>query len=162
MLHGLQHLCQYLSHRQQIFGSRLIFAESMLQKYPFHGRFHTSNLRYGTWQVALALHVLIFCCGYWQLPLEEGSQAYHSLVTPLGIFKPTRTLQSGSNCVANFQSRIEPCFAEMRKVMKALLDDFILYTKTEYQLLDSLKAFFRICRERRLKISSRKSVLWEN
>lgn len=44
--------------------------------------------------------------------------------------------------------------------MKAWLDDFGLHSQSEQGLLDSLEKFFRICRERRLKISAKKSVLF--
>lgn len=62
--------------------------------------------------------------------------------------------------MANFQSRVEPCFAELRNFLKAWPDEFILHAKTEKELLDSLEIFFEVCTQRRLKISAKKSVLF--
>jgi hypothetical protein len=102
-----------------------------------------------------------FASGYWQLPLSETSQSLHSFVTPQGIFQPTRMLQGARNSGANFQSRVELCFLSIRQSLKAWLDDFLLHHHSESGLLDTL-ASFQICRDRRLKISARKSVLFTN
>ena len=80
--------------------------------------------------------------GYWQLPLEESSQAAHSIITPNGIYSPTRTQQGAVNSVANFQSKVEPLFHEMRDSLKAWLDDFIVHCVDESTLLKRLRQFF--------------------
>lgn len=43
-----------------------------------------------------------FVSGYWQLPLDESSQEAHSIITPKGIYSPTRTQQGATISVANF------------------------------------------------------------
>ena len=80
--------------------------------------------------------------GYWQLPLEESSQAAHSIITPDGIYSPTRTQRGAVNSVENFQSKVEPLFHEMRDSLKAWLDDFIVHCVGESTLLKRLRHFF--------------------
>ncbi len=76
------------------------------------------------------------------MPLHADSQKYHSFLTPHGIFQPTRTLQGAMNSVQNFQSRVEPCFSRMSTSLKAWLDDFAVYSKTEDALIDNLRDLF--------------------
>jgi len=66
------------------------------------------------------------------------------------------------NAGANFQSRVESCFVSLRERLKAWLDDFLWHAKDEAELLSTLREFFDICRERRLKISARKSTLFSH
>ena len=101
-----------------------------------------------------------FISSYWQLPLHILSQLFHSVITPIGIFSPTRTLQGGRNSAANFQSRVEPCFSEIRQNLKAWLDDFILHARTFEELLYILDRFLTICSEHRLLVSAKKSSLF--
>ena len=101
-----------------------------------------------------------FCAGYWQMPLHEDDQHIHSFITPSGVYQPTRTLQGASNSGPNFQSRVEPCFVSIREALKAWLDDMALHQKDEKRLLLTLGKFFEICRERNLKISAKKTVLF--
>lgn len=97
-----------------------------------------------------------FCSGYWELPLHEDSQDALSFMTPSGLWKPLQTTQRAKKSAPNFQSKVEPCFAELRRSLMAWLDDFLLHSKTEKSLLALLEQFFAICRKRRLKLSARK------
>jgi hypothetical protein len=45
--------------------------------------------------------------------------------------------------------------------IKAWLDDFLLHTKTEDDLLATLNIFFKQCREHRLKLHTSKCVLFK-
>lgn len=103
-----------------------------------------------------------FCSGYWQLPLIEESQQLYSFMTPHGVVQPTRTTQGGCNSAANFQQHVEPRFAELRDNLKAWLDDFLLYSKTELDHLSILRRFFDICRKRNLFISLKKTAFFSN
>lgn len=47
---------------------------------------------------------IAFRHGYWQLPLEEGSQELMSIQTPLDIYFPTRTLQGGTDSGNRFRA----------------------------------------------------------
>lgn len=84
-----------------------------------------------------------FVSGYWQLPLDKESRAAHSIITPNGVYSPTRTQQGATNSVANFQSKVEPLFREMQHNLKAWLDDFIVHCAGETDLLKLLRQFFR-------------------
>ncbi len=66
---------------------------------------------------------------------------------------PTRTLQGARNSTANFQSNIEPCFAQMRHAFKDWLDDFAIHAETEAELLNRLEEFLDTCRMYNLKVS---------
>lgn len=101
-----------------------------------------------------------FCSSYWQLPLAEICQAFFAIMTPRGVVQPTRTTQGGCNSAANFQQVVEPCFAALRDNLKAWLDDFILYSRSEEGHLQLLRSFLEICRERNLKISLPKTVFF--
>jgi len=98
-----------------------------------------------------------FCNAYWQLPLAEGWKHLHSFLTTNGVVQPTRTMPGSTNAGMNFQSKVEPCFSDIRDSLKAWLDDFLLAQNSEDGLLDVLNKFFTICRKKRLKISIRKS-----
>lgn len=101
--------------------------------------------------------VIDFCNAYWQMPLDEDSQHLHSFLTANEVVKPTRTLPGSTNAGMNFQSKVEPCFVEIRSRLKAWLDDFLLHAKDEGELLATIKTFFEVCRTRGLKVSIRKS-----
>lgn len=93
------------------------------------------------------------------MPLQADSQHYLSFITPSGVYQATRTLQ-GVNSAQIFQSRVEPCFQCIGKSVTAWLDDFAVHNKTEDGLIKLLRKFFSICRERNLKISVTKTVLF--
>ena len=103
-----------------------------------------------------------FCSGYWQLPMEENSQPLHAVMTSRGVVQPTRTTQGAINSAANFQQKVEPCFSDLRDNFKAWIDDFLLYTKDEKQMMALLRRFFEICCERNLVISLPKSKNFSN
>ncbi len=88
------------------------------------------------------------CSGYWQLPMDPDSQLLHAFMAQNSFVQPTRTLQDDKNAVAKFQSKVEPCFREMRDLMKARLDEVCLNQKDEAGLLEVLEIFMEICREK--------------
>ena len=95
--------------------------------------------------------------GYWQLPLDKRSQLLLSFMNTNKVVCPTRCTQGGKNAGANFQSKVEPLFAEIRDSLKAWLDDFMLHCTTENGLLEVKEKFFCICRASNLKILITKS-----
>ena len=44
--------------------------------------------------------------GFWMIPLHEDSQEQHSVITPFGVFTPTRVLQGSVDGPAVFQARL--------------------------------------------------------
>ena len=101
-----------------------------------------------------------FVSSYWQAPLHYSCRHLHAVVTPTGVFAPTRTLQGGRNSAANFQAKVEPCFAEIRDSLKAWLDNFLLHARSWDDLFRILGRFFTICAEKRLLVSAKKSTLF--
>ena len=104
-----------------------------------------------------ALTGIDFCSSYWQAPLHPDSQTLIALSTPNGIVMPTRTTQGGCNSAANFQEKFDQCFTEIKEILKAWIEDFMLFTTNDSHLLRLHRRFFEICRDRRLIISLPKS-----
>lgn len=67
-----------------------------------------------------------FCSGYCQLPMEQKIQPLYAFTTPREIVQPAQTLQRAINSAANFQQKVEPCFAELRGNFEACIDDFTI------------------------------------
>lgn len=61
----------------------------------------------------------------------------------------------------DFQSKVEPLFADIRDRLKDWLDDFPAHRKTEAELLDALEMFLEICVSSRLKITARQTHLFQ-
>lgn len=72
----------------------------------------------------------------------------------------TRTMQEGQTRAQNFQAKVAPCFAKLSQCLKAWIDDFTLYTRTEQELLSALGRIFEICHDRNLNIFDRKTELF--
>lgn len=102
-----------------------------------------------------------FVSGYWQLPVHPDSRDACGIVTPNGVYSSTRVLQGLTNATSHFQGTIEPLFSAIRKNLKAWLDDFNLYAKTEGQMLALLRTFFEICRDHNLFLSAKKCKLFK-
>ena len=105
---------------------------------------------------AVFFAVIDFVSGYWQLPLHGDSVDTCGVVCPNGVNSSTRVLQGLTNAAPHFQSIIEPLFSELRSNMKAWLDDFNLFAKTEDELLNLLNQFFKICKKHNLFLSAKK------
>ena len=99
---------------------------------------------------------LDFFQGYWQLPMPQDSYGACGIVAPHGTYSSKRTLPGLTNATAHFQSTVEPLFSELRRNMKAWLDDFNLFSADEKKLLCLLARFFEICEEKRLYLSAKK------
>ena len=98
-----------------------------------------------------------FCSSYWQASLHQESQRLFAFMTPDGVVMPTRTPQGACNSAANFQEKIEQCFADLRDNFRAWLDDYFIFAMNEEELLRILRRFFEICRDRNLIVSLPKS-----
>lgn len=99
---------------------------------------------------------LDFCSGYWQLPLHPDSYDACRVVCPIGTYSSTRVLQGLKVATPYFQSTVEPLFSSLRDNMKAWLDDFNIFCKSEQELLSYLAEFFRICKTHNLYLSAKK------
>ncbi len=68
--------------------------------------------------------------------------------------------EGAKNAAANFPSKVEPLFTELRNELKAWLDDFMLHNTSEAGLVAGLRVMFKICREKNLKFGIAKSHLY--
>ena len=101
-----------------------------------------------------------FCSGCWQLSLGEEGQEALSFMTPNGVQKPLRSTHGDRNCGPNFQSPVELCIVEIREHLKVWIDDFLVHHQNENCFPGSPPNVFKVCRNCRLKISAKKTVLF--
>ena len=104
--------------------------------------------------------VLDFFSAYWQLQLHPDSYTACGIVGPRGVVVSKRVLPGLANATSYFQSTVEPLFQELRKNMKAWLDDFNLHAGSEDELHDLLEKFFQICGKYGLFLSAKKCVFF--
>jgi Reverse transcriptase (RNA-dependent DNA polymerase) len=100
------------------------------------------------------------CQGYWQIPLHKDSQDCQSFITPDGVYTPTRVLHGTRNATQNLQSMLVVMMDDIKSNIKVWLDDCLLHTKTEDDLLATLNFFFKQCQEHGLKLHASKCVLF--
>jgi hypothetical protein len=81
---------------------------------------------------------LDFFQGYWQIPLHKYSQDCQSFITPDGVYTPTRVQHGTRNATQNLQSVLVIMMDDIKSNIKVWLDDCLLHTKTEYDLLANL------------------------
>jgi Reverse transcriptase (RNA-dependent DNA polymerase)/RNase H-like domain found in reverse transcriptase len=108
---------------------------------------------------SIVFATLDFCQGYWQIPLHKESQDCQSFITPDGVYTPTRVLQGTRNATQHLQSVLVVRWTTSRNI-KVWLDDCLLHTKTEDDLLATLNFFFKQCQEHELKLHASKCVLF--
>lgn len=97
--------------------------------------------------------------GYWQIPLDPASEELMSIQTPLGVYTPTRLLQVGSDSGNHFQSVLQDRFSEVKKLLQ-WIDDFLIHSSSEADLLDSIETFLKICGEINPKVHAEKTCLF--
>jgi hypothetical protein len=56
--------------------------------------------------------------GYWQLPLHEDSQECQSIITPDGVYTPTRVQHGTNNATVHMQSSMEDLMHDIRHSVK--------------------------------------------
>jgi hypothetical protein len=103
---------------------------------------------------------LDFCQEYWQKPLHKDSQDCQSFITPDGVYTPTRILHGTRNATQHLQSVLVVMMNDIKSNIKVWLDDCLLHTTTEDDVLATLKFFFKQCREHGLKLHASKCVLF--
>jgi hypothetical protein len=86
---------------------------------------------------------LDFCQGYWQIHLHKDSQDCQSFITPDGVYTPTRVLHGTRYATQNLQSVLVVMMDDIKSNIKVWLDDCLLHTKTEDDLLATLNFFFQ-------------------
>jgi hypothetical protein len=102
---------------------------------------------------------LDFCQGYWQILLHKDNQDYQSFITPDGVYTPTRVLHKARKATQYLQSVLVVMMDDIKSNIKVWLNDCLLHTKTEDDLLATLN-FFKQCQEHGLKLHASKCVLF--
>ena len=90
--------------------------------------------------------------GYWQLKLDEVSQECQPIITPDGIYSPTRVLHGTRNALSHMQSELQGILGPLAEQILAWLDDLLLHAIDEDSLLHYLRIFFQICRDSNIKL----------
>ena len=105
--------------------------------------------------------------GFWQLPLAQEAQLCHSIVTPWGIYVPTRVLQGNTNSAGFFQSAMQELFSDLLdNGLQVYIDDLLVYGASVTRLWELYDRIFAICARKGLKLSPEKcelvqtKVLW--
>jgi len=90
---------------------------------------------------------------YWQEATAINSRELLSIVTPSGIYTPTRVLMGASDAVAYTQETMERVMAPLlNRGVKVWLDDVLGYAKSEEELLDRVETVLKRCRKFGLKL----------
>jgi Reverse transcriptase (RNA-dependent DNA polymerase) len=101
-----------------------------------------------------------FCQGYWQIPLHKDSQDCQSFITPNGVYTPTRVLRGSRNAKRHLQSLLVVMMDYITSNIKLWLDDCLLHTKTDNDLLATLNFLFKQCQKYGLRLHASKCVLF--
>ncbi|POM74717.1 LOW QUALITY PROTEIN: Hypothetical protein PHPALM_8284, partial [Phytophthora palmivora] len=103
-----------------------------------------------------------FIKGFWQLPLAEFCQEWLSYMSNEKIFTPRRVPQGCADAAIHFQKTTEKCFAKLLyKYLLVWIDDILLYAEDIDTYLDKLAEFFVLLNEFGLKLSVKKSSLYQ-
>jgi Reverse transcriptase (RNA-dependent DNA polymerase) len=105
---------------------------------------------------------LDFCQGYWQIPLHKDSHDCQSFITPDGVYTPTCVLHGTRNATRNLQSVLVVMMDDIKSNIKVWLNDCLLHTKTEDDLLATLNFFFMKCQEHGLRLHASKRVVLQS
>jgi hypothetical protein len=76
------------------------------------------------------------------------------------VYTPTRVLHGTRDATQHLQSVLVVMMDDIKSNIKLWLDDCLLHTKTEDDLLATLNFFFKKCQEHELKLHSSKCVLF--
>jgi Reverse transcriptase (RNA-dependent DNA polymerase) len=98
--------------------------------------------------------------GYWQLALHENSQECQSIITPDGVFTPTRVQHGTTNTTVHMQSIMEDLMNEICHSVKIWLDDNMIHVTDEKKLLEVLEYFFKKCLQHGLFLHAAKYDLY--
>jgi hypothetical protein len=90
---------------------------------------------------------LDFCQVHWQIPLHNDSQDCQSFITPDGLYTSTRVLHGMKNATQHLNSVLAVTMDDTRSNIKVWLDDCLLQTKAENDLLASLNFFSKQCQK---------------
>lgn len=102
------------------------------------------------------------CNAYGQLPLHPCSANAYGIISPDGVHVSTQELHGLKNPFDHFQSYIPNGFNPIQNGFKLGLDDFVVYSKTEEEVLGHLEAIFRACEEYNFIFSANKCKFFDS
>jgi Reverse transcriptase (RNA-dependent DNA polymerase)/RNase H-like domain found in reverse transcriptase len=97
--------------------------------------------------------------GYWQLLLHEDSQECHSIITPDGVYTPTRVQHGTTNATVHMQSIMEDLMHDIRHSVKIWLDENMIHVTDEKKILGVLEYFLKKCLQHGLFLHAAKCDL---
>jgi hypothetical protein len=98
--------------------------------------------------------------GYWKLPIHEDSQECQSIITPDGVYTPTRVQHGTTNATVYMQSIMEDLMHDIRHSVKIWLDDNTIHVTDEEKLLEVMEHFFKTCLQHGLFLLAAKCNLY--
>ena len=78
-----------------------------------------------------------------------------SIQTGSGVYSPTRTLQGGADSATYFHDQTRQKFQGRVDDMLQWIDDFLLYSKSEQELLGNMETFFAVCEEANFRVNAK-------
>lgn len=99
-----------------------------------------------------------FCNAYW--PLHPSSYNACEVISPEGVHVPMGVLRALKNAAAHFQFKVPQCFHQKQNSLKSWLKDLILFSKTEKELLNHFRTFFRAYIEYNYVLSAKKGKMF--
>ena len=95
--------------------------------------------------------------GYWQIDLPEEDQQKAAIITPQGLFQPTRMPQGLCNAPATFQRTMDNILSDLKmSCVLVYLDDINVFSKTFSEHLDHLREVFHRLSKNNLKLKAKK------
>ena len=99
--------------------------------------------------------------GYFQMMVEEDSIPYTAWVTQDSHKENVRLPQGVKNGPPVFNKAIRKCFKDLidNGIMESYFDDIIIYGETDEDMVKNVRAVFKRCAEKKLRIKASKCVL---
>ena len=99
--------------------------------------------------------------GYWQFPMDKLAQEIYSFMTDRGVYSSYRLIQGACDAVPYFQATIAFVFVEFYLTLLLIwLDDLFGHSKDYDQYFALLRYVLQVCRDRNIKLSAEKCVLF--
>lgn len=101
-----------------------------------------------------------FTLSYWRLLLDSSSRECRSIVTPDGIFTPTRVLHETTSVVLHLQTLFSTELPlELLEHVLCWVDDCLLHKEATVTLLRDPRLFFELCVKYNWKLNPSKCNL---
>ena len=102
--------------------------------------------------------VMDMMSGYHQAPVAEDTIPYTAFMTSAGLFEWTRVLMGPTGACSYFQKTMsrEVFIGLVNHICEVYLDDLIVYSSNEDQMIDRLRRVFERAREKRITFNPKK------